>query len=135
MTIISWTLVFLLYYTLDIVDNGILDMWKFGGVCNFWKLGIDFTLYFMTILINSNQSCSFLKWRVFKSIPFSCINGPRKVEHKFLSIFWNLFVISQCFPSVTIKLLFAVSTEFLNMFLFLVSNFSKVRPLCPFGRF
>lgn len=71
---------FFWYYTLDVENtHGILDMWK-DGACNLWNLGIDFTWYFMTILINSNESCSFFLRRVFNLIlSNACINGPRKV--------------------------------------------------------
>ena len=34
-----------------------------------------------------------------------------KYRHKSLSILWDLFVISQCFSMVTIKVIFEVCTE------------------------
>lgn len=79
-TIISRTSIYFFGTTLDVENtHGILDMWK-DVACNLWSLGIDFTRYFMTILINSNQSCSFFLWRVFNLIlSNACTNGPRKL--------------------------------------------------------
>ena len=65
------------------------------------------------------------------------VRGPRReVEAHGPFNFMEFISDSQRFPIVTMLLLLDAGAEFdFGMFMSLVTNSSKVRPLCSFGRF
>lgn len=87
---------FFLYYTLDIENTcGILDLWKNDAYTS-WNLSTDFTLYLMTVLINSSQSCSFflVKSIQMESFLMQAFMAQEKERHTFVAILWNFWFLN-----------------------------------------